>query len=233
LLKKKILLYTILISLVYFDLTCSKRRIKFDKPIIIKGVRYVEVLSANNHDSYLHISQLVVKDSKGVNIAESKHATAISIWPGTSPSFAVDGIEVSRAYPKGYISRGTMNEKFSVDLGADSDVSQVVYYNRRDCCQKRIIGARINLLDANKNILGFYIIKTGDLKTIIDKFDKPIIIKGVRYVEVLSANIHEGYLQISQLAIKDSKGVNIAKNMPATASSIWPETELLVLESIY
>ena len=168
---KKILFYTILISLVYFDLTCSKRRIKFDKPVI-KGVRYVEVLSANIHDGYLQISQLAIKDSKGVNIAKNMPATASSIWPETSPSSAVDGLEESRDHPKGYISRGTMNEKFSVDLGADSDVSQVVYYNRRDCCQYRIIGARINLIDANKNILGSYIFKTGDLKTIIDKFEK-------------------------------------------------------------
>jgi len=65
-----------------------------------------------------------------------------------------------------------MKEKFSFDLKADSEVTQLVYYNRKDCCQKRIIGARINLLDANKNILGFYIIKTGDLKTIADKFEK-------------------------------------------------------------
>ncbi len=153
-------------------MTCSKRRIKFDKPVIILGVRYVEVLSGNNPDGYLQISQLVVKNSKWVNIARNKPVTANSIKPQYSPLFAVDGIEESRNRTVCYISQGTMKEKFSFDLKADSEVTQLVYYNRKDCCQKRIIGARINLLDANKNILGFYIIKTGDLKTIADKFEK-------------------------------------------------------------
>jgi len=85
---------------------------------------------------------------------------------------AVDGVEASRNHPNIFHSLDIKDDKFTVDLQADSDVSEVVYYNRKDCCRNRIIGAKINLLDSDRLILGTYTFTTGDLKIIVDRFKK-------------------------------------------------------------
>ena len=46
------------------------------------------------------------------------------------------------------------NPWWQVDLGSSVDVTKVKIYNRQDCCQSRLSGATIQLLDEDDTILG-------------------------------------------------------------------------------
>ncbi len=186
-----------LMSLTCFNFTTSRKIKKLKTTTefnLIKGVRYVEVIKSDGRNSPLQISQLVVRDGSGINIAKNKPANATSSYGNSSPSTAVDGVEENRSYPNIFHSGDNKNDKFTVDLQDDSDIKEVVYYNRRDCCRERIKGAVINLLDSNRNILGTYrfpnhesfyggegVSRNNGLEIIIDKFEKPIVTKGIRY----------------------------------------------------
>ena len=112
-----------------------------------QNVRYVRVLSSTAPDAWLQISQIVVHDENGVNVARGKQTSASSIWPGTSPAKAVDGHEGARGHPNQFHANTANNAWWMVDLGNPTSVSDIVYYNRVDCCNNRIIGARVQLLD--------------------------------------------------------------------------------------
>jgi hypothetical protein len=200
-------------------------------PDAVQGVRYVEVLSANGGDSWLQIAQLVVRDSQGVNIAKGKPASATSSWPGTSPANAVDGVEDSRNHPMIHHANKPNNEKFTVDLLKVSEVTSVELFNRKDCCQNRIIGARVRLLDTNRAVLREVVITGAEPKIVLEFSNTPIpapipanYVSNVRFVRVLSAQGPDSWLQISQLVVRNESGVNVARGKPASSSSNWPGT---------
>ena len=82
----------------------------------VPNVRFVKVLSGPGSDSYLQISQLVVRDEKGDNVAKGKPAFSSTNSPGTRPDIAVDGHEGARSPPLLYISNTPNNAWWMVDL---------------------------------------------------------------------------------------------------------------------
>jgi hypothetical protein len=120
------------------------------------NVRFVKVLSGNTADSWLQISQLVVHNMEGVNVAKNKPTSASSLWTGTLSSTAVDGEEKSRSYPMLFHSNTYSNSWWMVDLQEVQTIRDVVYYNREDCCQNRIVGAKLQLLDSNQTPIAEY-----------------------------------------------------------------------------
>ena len=132
------------------------------------NVRYVKVLSATGPDAWLQISQIVVHDENGVNVAKRKPASGSSIWPGTSPATAVDGHEGARSHPHEFVANTPNNAWWMVDLGNPTTVTDIVYYNRVDCCQNRINGAKVQLLDSNKALIAEYTITSGGPKFVIN-----------------------------------------------------------------
>jgi hypothetical protein len=202
----------------------------------VGNVRFVRVLSAQGPDSWLQISQLVVRNGQGVNVALKKPTSASSIWPGTSPATAVDGYEGTRAHPHQFHANGPNNQWWMVDLQKVETISQIRYYNRGDCCQKRILGARVQLLNESKEVLKEYTINHDGPETIIHTVGATPIyrttaptpvatgVNNVRFVRVLSAQGPDSWLQISQLVVRNGQGVNVALKKPTSASSIWPGT---------
>jgi hypothetical protein len=134
----------------------------------VKNVRYVEVLSGTGSDSFLQISQIVVKNPEGQNIAKGKPVTGTS-WDKTKPSNAVDGVENNKDFPNIYQAASPNKEKFTVDLQTSSVVYSVELFNRKDCCQGRIVGATIRLLDPDMESLGELVVKEGLAKIVYDK----------------------------------------------------------------
>ena len=106
-----------------------------------------------------------------------------------------------------------------LDLQKDEFVTLIIYYNRADCCNKRIFGARVQLLDKNKELMSEFTISHDGPETIIHAvYDnglpgKPTL--NVRFVKVISAEKPDAYLQISQIVVRNKKGENIAKGKPA------------------
>jgi hypothetical protein len=52
-----------------------------------------------------------------------------------------------------------------VDLGQNYNVRRVVYYNRRDCCQHRMNGGLIQLLNAQQTVVAQRVMSAGAIQT--------------------------------------------------------------------
>jgi len=102
---------------------------------------------------YLQLSQVVVKDVKGVNVAKGKSVSSSGFCCDGNEFKAVDGVESARGHPNEFHSNGG-NAFFEIDLGAPVEISTVTIYNRADCCQGRLAsGYKVKLLDAARNVV--------------------------------------------------------------------------------
>ena len=104
----------------------------------------------------LHFSQVAVFDVAGTNVAPVGSCTSRTFhtWPGRGKgvcALVIDGTLAVRGDPQLYYhSTGSAPHWVKIDLGVDVDASKIVIYNRdkNDCCDGRIIGAKIKLFDA-------------------------------------------------------------------------------------
>ena len=110
----------------------------------IGNIRAVRVWG--NGSQVLQISQLVVLDSRGQNVALNKPTSYFSIYEGINrSSVAVDGALTIREYPGIYHSGGSgLAEYFQVDLRGQYDIVQIIYFNRITS-QDRATGTTIAL----------------------------------------------------------------------------------------
>jgi len=47
----------------------------------------------------------------------------------------------------------TGEDHITIDLGSTKKIGEVILVNRRDCCQDRIVGKKLQILDASKNVV--------------------------------------------------------------------------------
>lgn len=133
-----------------------------------EGVRYVRLKGTKQQSNYLQISQVVVFDTTGNNVAVKKPATCSSKDPGSSfrgqdvdPNWAVDGlINLRCGWPNDKVTiinyyPADPDPWWMVDLQGEFDIKQVKYYNR-DCWGFRANGVEIQLLDSEKNVIKSY-----------------------------------------------------------------------------
>ena len=104
----------------------------------------------------LNISQVVIRDENGKNIAPSAKATSSSSFGGSSPSTAIDGTEEPRAYPNIFHSAGDPNDDLVLLFDRFVKISSITIYNRSDCCRDRMTSYRLQ-------IYGFQYDLTADL----------------------------------------------------------------------
>jgi hypothetical protein len=193
-------------------------------------VRYVEIQSADGNDSYLQFSQIVVLDEYGNNISKKRPARASSTHNVSKPaSIAVDGNETVRNFPDIFHSANTRGDRFTIDLLRNFYVKTIKIYGRGDCCENRLVGAKINLLDASKNVIKSHVIKeagkefeisfVGEKKTKVEVNSESKINNNIRYVKLIAPSGGDNPINISQIVVRDEKGTNIAMGKPVTASS--------------
>jgi hypothetical protein len=119
------------------------------------NIRYVKVI-ANARGDYLQIDQIVVNALlNGVitNVANRGTVSQSNFWPGTSPLSPIDGTLTTRPILGGYYSESPSSTNYwQLDLGQDYPVTEIVYYNRGDCCQNRANGMTINLKANNGTV---------------------------------------------------------------------------------
>jgi len=130
--------------------------------------RFVRIDASDQHpgENCIQISQLVVLDKNGVNVALNKptNGSSPSYQPESNSRNAVDGVMAPRAYPKEYHSGvgpnstgnpGNCGDNYFwiVDLQQNYDITKVIYYNRTDCCSHRAQGMKLKLLDENRNVI--------------------------------------------------------------------------------
>jgi len=79
-------------------------------------------------------------------------ATMSSYYQGTNPYMALDGnVSATEAWPNSACSSSTSGGWWEVDLGKLVNVKKIVIYNRPDCCQERLNGTTVSLIDRNQN----------------------------------------------------------------------------------
>jgi hypothetical protein len=135
-----------------------------------EGVSYVRLKGPKRVHSHLQISQIVVIDTKGNNVALKKPATISSKFPTgvhqdqngivhVDPNWAVDGKLTMRYGGAGIVISDEWpvdkDPWWMVDLQGEFDIKQVNYWNR-DVIEQRAIGVEIQLLDSEKNVIKSY-----------------------------------------------------------------------------
>lgn len=116
------------------------------------GIRYIKIVNASQpNPTFIQIQQLMAYDSQGTNVALNKPATANASYNNDYlPQNAVDGTSAKSFHSA---NPPTPNDFWMVDLGQEYTLSKIVYTNRKDCCQERIIGCTMILMDANQQIM--------------------------------------------------------------------------------
>jgi hypothetical protein len=111
--------------------------------------KYVRVY---NVDNFIQISQLMVYDTNGVNVAYQKPAFATSTLPNLYAQYATDGtggfFHRARNEPQCYISGKNRYDYWQVDLGGTYNVIAVRYIPPATN-SSRNIGTRVQLLNNN------------------------------------------------------------------------------------
>ena len=102
----------------------------------------------------IQISQLAVYANRE-NIAPGKNVLASEPYSAeSSKEKAIDGTLEARNYPDIYHSQDSPDAFWELDLGEETTIEKIVYYNRADCCNDRADAMIINLLDSNRNQVG-------------------------------------------------------------------------------
>ena len=112
-----------------------------------KKARYVVIQGPG----YIQISQIVVKDANGKNIAKGAQTWASEPYsPESVKSNAVDGNERVRDYPNIYHSKSNAADTFiTVEFSPPACISQIVLYGRSNCCPQQHANKTINILGQN------------------------------------------------------------------------------------
>jgi hypothetical protein len=182
------------------------------------NIRYVRLVAGKGGDNFINISQIVVRNEILANIAEGKPVTATSSHMGSNPQKIVDGIESNRNHPDIFHSARSSGDEVTIDLQANSIIASVEIYNRKDCCTNRIVGAKLQLLNAEKQVVKESLITEDKQKIVLDYFvnntaeTSLIQLKKVRYVKLQAP--YGKFLTFSQLVVRDETGANVAKGKP-------------------
>ena len=156
------------------------------------------------------IRQIVAIDARGINVAVGK-ATRNSNFGGFEVSQSYGA--VNGRFDSTYVSNGSTNEWWEVDLGDNYDIKTVLYYN--DTVAPQTTGMRIFFLDSYRYIQDYRDIVGTTLK---QTFNFPAtaaatplsIIQnyGVKARYVILQNISD--FKVCQIAVIDSLGNNVA-----------------------
>jgi len=187
--------------------------------------------------AFLVISQLVVKDKLGNNVALKKPTSSSSVAtfiPGMpyASSLAVDGNASNKVFfptfPMGtyFCSSGQgANEWWEVDLQGSYDIAQIVYYNCGLNCSNNPSGMKLEISNTEgkviyTNTFTSDLVQTFDVVPLVEVTPTPLApsdpIKGNR-IRVLASSTN--FVMISQLIVFDKRGNNVALRKPTKANS--------------
>ena len=129
----------------------------------ITDVRYVRLF---NQLQYVKVSQLMVYDGNGENVAFHMNTYATHTLSGRYAAYATDGyggfFHTPRLETSSYISDKKRYDTLEVNLGSNMAISAVRYIPP-NTTQNNMEGMQIQLLDSNKNILNQYVFLSTDV----------------------------------------------------------------------
>ena len=142
--------------LIVIFIYCLKTREGFSQ-----GVQFIRIVNASQPvPNYIQIRELMVYDRNGNNVALGKKTSSSGEWGGLGPEKAVDN-NLTEWWSFFHSTHPPKSSDFwEVDLGKEHILARIEYFNRNDCCQNRIIGCSMLLLNKDKEIVDKFDFKT-------------------------------------------------------------------------
>ena len=137
-----------------------------------QGIQYIRIVnSTQTSPTYIQINELMAFDENGTNVALGKPShSSVTHHPGYSSASAVDNSLTGWFFHSGHPPN--TSDFWEVNLEKEYKLSKIEYYNRSDCCQERIIGCTMLLLDKNRKMVRKFKFKNGEMKQEILFSDK-------------------------------------------------------------
>lgn len=128
------------------------------------GVRFIRIVNATQPvPTYIQIGELMAYDKSGTNVALGKPTSSSGEWSGLGPERAIDNnIEGWNFFHSTHPPKAS--DFWEIDLGKEYNLERIEYYNRPDCCQERIIGCSMYLLNKNKAMIEQFKFTNNDMK---------------------------------------------------------------------
>jgi hypothetical protein len=93
------------------------------------NVRYVRIGDSDSDNAFLKLSQIVITNEAGKNIARGKTISSSSPMSAASGNkLLIDGFEACREAPNFFSSRTGSNAYVQIDLGSEQDIYSVIIY---------------------------------------------------------------------------------------------------------
>jgi hypothetical protein len=121
---------------------------QYQKVYMIRYVRF----QGRGGQSGLQISHVSVMSAERVNLAQNKQVSSSISVNSSVLSMVVNGLAEARAY-SGVWEGTSGSDWLEIDLAAEYAVSQIIYYNRLDCCQLNAKDALLTLMDASRSVI--------------------------------------------------------------------------------
>ncbi len=121
----------------------------------VVGVQTIDIFSSA--PDWLQVSEVVATQyGTGIDVAlatQGATATAIgSIWPGSSPSYAIDGVAPA-SFPNIYHSGTSDGSTYlQITLASPASLDSLTIYGRTDCCSNRDI-YNVSLLNSSGGVV--------------------------------------------------------------------------------
>lgn len=114
------------------------------KTVNLPKARYLKITLNNPGDPWLNLTEVQAFDENGIKINGTPSMS--SIMSPFVPTNCTDGNLTNFCH-----ANGNKNDWFQLDFGSEKFVSRIIVYNRQDCCQQRLKGSYIQLIN-NANV---------------------------------------------------------------------------------
>lgn len=196
----------------------------------LMNIKYVRIAPEPNHNVPLELSQIVIKDETGSNIAKIGKITASSSNPTVKgPDRLINGDERASEWPDVW-AQNSLPAWVEVELQKPSNIQEVVIYPREGT--KYYLNGSAAVVwfynEERKLLLKRSIPGLSTSKRVLNEFGysgTPGNVKYLRIERINGPNSTEGYIQLNQLAAFDLDGKNVAKyqNVSAKHAHRFPE----------
>ena len=143
--------------LIVLFIWCLKTREGFSQ-----GVQFIRIVNATQPvPNFIQIGEVMAFDMNGADVALGKQTISSGDYPGTMSSHAVDN-NPNTAFYSANVPKSS--DFWEVNLEKEYNLDRIEYYNRPDCCQERIIGCTMVLMNKDREIVEQFQFTSNEMK---------------------------------------------------------------------